>query len=60
MAYVYHVFSMCKICKQTYIIAQKYAHHLMGDTGSTGRQFSMLRLIHIPLFMVPHPSTPYP
>ncbi len=36
-----HVFCSCKICKQTYIITQKYARHLTGDTGSTGRCFLM-------------------
>ncbi len=36
-----HVFRSCEICKQTYIIAQKNAGHLTGDTGSTGRYFSM-------------------
>ncbi len=35
-----HVFHSCKICKQTYIIAQKYAHHLTGDTGFTSCYFS--------------------
>ncbi len=36
-----HVFHSCEICKQTYIIAQKYARHLKGDIGSTGNYFSM-------------------
>ncbi len=39
IAHVDHVFSMCKICKQTYIIAQKYDCYLMGDSGSTGHYF---------------------
>ncbi len=36
-----HIFRLWNICKQTYIIAQTYARHLMGDTGSTGRYISM-------------------
>ncbi len=41
MALGNHVFRSCEMCKQTYIIAQKYARHLTGDTGSTGPYFSM-------------------
>ncbi len=42
MARGHHILRSYEICRQTYIIAQKYARHLTGDTGSTGRYFSWI------------------